>query len=228
MNGRTALITGATGGLGSALARCLSLHLYTLVLHGLDSLRLEQISRYTAWVERVDGDLVELDTIRRLTEAAELHEVDILINNAAAYSCDQIEASPVRRIIESGLIAPMLLTQALYPQLRARQGCIVNINSVAGKFGGRGETAYAAAKHGLRGFSKALRYEAREDGIRVIDVYLGALNTTMLGHRKDLADCIDPDEAAEAVVGLIRNFRTLQIDEIDLSRRSRAISKEPA
>jgi NAD(P)-dependent dehydrogenase (short-subunit alcohol dehydrogenase family) len=90
---------------------------------------------------------------------------------------------------------------------------------MAGMQGSDGEAVYAASKHGLRGFSRALRFEALRDQILVLEVYLGAMSTSMVESRKDPEKCIQPDDAARLVVSVCADYPSLRLDEIHVARR---------
>lgn len=211
---KTVLITGAGRGLGASLAHNFKFsEKYKVILHFKSKLL---VTGFFDW-KTVKGDLRSAKTISRLAK----HDIDILINNAGVY-CNkpfpEMSEDDFRKAIDTNLLAPILLTNALWPTLKKNSGLVININSLAGKQGSNGETAYCTSKHGLRGFSSALQFDATRDGIRVIDVFLGAMKTDMTKNRKDFDKLIDPKEAAQIILNLCNNYQTLRITEIDISR----------
>lgn len=211
------VLTGANRGLGAALARELSATGYRLILH----CRKADAPLPCAAMVVVRGDLRDPNVRDALATSAAMYKATVLINNAAMYSHEPIDKTNYVDMVDADLIAPILLTQEMYGTIKAYGGGqIVNINSAAGQNPGMQETAYCAAKHGLRGFSRALRLEAKKDGIRVIDFYIGAMNSTMLSHRQDLDVCIDVNEAAQVIVANLALSRlpSCQIEEVTLSR----------
>lgn len=226
---KTVFITGASRGLGKALAEIFADNnhnllgpddAYRLILHCKNS-ELQKPIGIECHI--VNGDLVLDGEIQKLASVAERRDIDILINNAGIY-CNkpfsEMSEDDFRETIKTNLLAPMFLTRALWPALKKKSGLIININSHAGKSGTNGETAYCASKHGLRGFSSALQFDATKDGIRIIDVFLGAMKTDMTKGRENFDKLINPAEAAKAIFNLCENYQSLRITEIDISRRN--------
>ena len=219
---KTVLITGSSRGLGKALAGVFDSEGYRLVLHSKST---DIIDKHSDRLAIIKGDLMLEGTIEHLASNAVLNNIDILINSAGIYQNDSFEdTSPAefKTILGVNLIAPILLTKAIWPIFEEKKrGLIVNINSLAGRQGSPGETAYAVSKHGLRGFSRALKYDASKNNIRVLDVFLGAMNTDMTKDRKDQDKLIDPKEAARTIFSLCDNYKSLMVEEIHILRRMR-------
>lgn len=221
---KTVLITGASRGLGKALVEIFTSknhnflgpdNDYRLILHCKES---ELPKPMGIECDVVKGDLILDDTISSLAE----YDIDILINNAGIYinkPFAETTEDDFREIIDINLLTPILLTKALWPTLKKNSGLVININSMAGKQGGQGETAYCASKHGLRGFSSALQFDATRDGIRIIDVFLGAMQTDMAKGRKNFDKLISPSEIAKVIFNLCENYQSLRVTEIDINRR---------
>lgn len=165
------VLTGASGGLGRAIAQTLATRSSFMLLAGRDPARLHGLatdlsSRHShLQVEIVSGDLTDRGLLSQLVERAvgSGEPINLLINNAGAndfHAFDSQRPDAVERLLAVNLAAPMLLTQALLPALR-RAACaqIVNIGSVLGDIGYPGFSVYCATKFGLRGFSQALRRE---------------------------------------------------------------------
>lgn len=173
----TALITGASRGLGAAIARELApTHDLLLGARTADSLRavLDELPGASAWpVELTDYEAVAAATepIRRL---------DVLVHNAGVADLGTIAESSVaqwRTTLEANLITVAELTRLLLPALRAAEGHVVLINSGAGLRANAGWGSYAASKFGLRAFGDALRLE--EPTLRVTSVHPGRIDTDM-------------------------------------------------
>lgn len=172
--GQRVLLTGATGGIGAAIARRLAAAGSELILTGrrvdvLEPLAAELGARVLA------ADLSDPAAVARLAVA--VGDVDVLVANAAVpgsgrlstYSVDQID-----RALDVNLRAPIVLTHALTPGMVARgRGHLVFISSIAGKTATRGSSLYNATKYGLRGFSLALRSELRSQRIGVSAIFPG-------------------------------------------------------
>lgn len=165
------VLTGASGGLGRAIAGTLATRSAFMLLAGRDSARLHTLAADLSsthshlQIEIVSGDLTDRAVRSRLVErAASLSEpIDLLINNAGAsefHAFDSQRPDAIERLLAVNLSAPMLLTQVLLPLLkRAGSAQIINIGSVLGDIGYPGFSVYCATKFGLRGFSQALRRE---------------------------------------------------------------------
>jgi len=174
---RTVLITGAARGIGQATANLLA-HSGADII-GVD-LRLADLQETRAQVESAgrkfagfECDITDEQAAEAMVRQASQWQngFDVLINNAGVLPSGPFmerDFSEWRRALEVNLIALMFLTYCAVPHLQEKeQAHIVNIASIAGKFGTEGVAAYAASKHGVVGFSSALREELRRTGIGV-------------------------------------------------------------
>ncbi len=179
----------------------------------LNQVRVEADEQGTDDYQYVVGDIRYPLTLRALVDFATEGGLDILINNAGIYSGEP------ETIIQTNLSAPIKLTLLLYPIFKAQgSGLIVNINSLAGKVFNDQEAVYCASKWGLRGFMGSFKYEARKHGVNVLDVYLGAMKTDATKNRAGWENFIDPDEAADQIVRLCGDGKTLAVTEVEISR----------
>ena len=202
----TVLITGSSRGLGEALSFSFKERGYRVIDNN-----------------RTTGNLLDPEMISILGYQACREGVGILVNNAGVYlnkPFDQMIEHEIEAVIRTNLIAPFLLTKAVWPSFKdLGGGMVVNINSLAGLFGGNGETVYAASKHGLTGFSKTLQFDGTRDNVRVLNLTVGAMRTDMSMNRPDWNKFIDPFELAELVVSLCKERKTLRITDITVARR---------
>jgi len=225
---KTVLITGSSQGLGEKLALTFAKNKYNVILHGRDAQRLrwveEAVIKNDVACDVVRGDITSEETIDRLFDTAAGSNPDILINNAGVYAnkpFQEMNMDEFRRIIEVNLIAPVALTKRLFPIFQKKGGgLIMNINSAAGKSPSDGECAYCSSKHGLRGFTGSIQFDATRNGVRIIDVYLGAMKTNMAKHRKNSEKFIETSDAADLIFQLSKDYRSMRINEIDLRRRN--------
>jgi NADP-dependent 3-hydroxy acid dehydrogenase YdfG len=172
----TAMITGAAGGLGSAIATALA-PTHTLFLAGRPSARLDAVAEQfgaTTW----PIDLEDVDDIEAVVEP--IVELDVLIHNAGVAYPGRVAESTVdewRATMSVNVVGAVALTLALLPALRAVGGHVVFINSGAGINASPGLASYTASKFALRGFAESLRND--EPSLRVTSVHPGRIATAM-------------------------------------------------
>ena len=203
----TAMITGAGGGLGSAIADALA-PTHTLLLAGRPSDRLDALA------ERIGAptwplDLSDPDSIESSAEV--LSELDVLVHNAGVAYPGRVAESTYeqwRATMEVNVIGAVALTLALLPALRQARGQVVFINSGAGRTPSRGLAAYSASKFALRAFADSLRTDEPE--LRVTTVYPGRIDTEMQqdlvayeGGEYDAARFLRPQTVAQVVADVI-------------------------
>jgi len=175
--GDVALLTGASRGLGPHLARALAGRSLNLVLAARSAEPLEALAQELraqgVEVLVVPTDLRDQVALERLLDAARSRfgRVDLLVNNAGLAECvrfEHSEPSELTEMIDVNLRAPILLSNRLWPEMLARgRGHVVNVASIAGLFGSAYNEAYCATKHGLVGFTRALRLSAQDVGSKV-------------------------------------------------------------
>ena len=174
LTGRTALLTGATGGIGNAIARALAARGATVVLTGRRVSILEELA------EEIGGEAVAVDLTDRPSVEALLERaagVDILVANAALPGSGEItDFTPeqIDRALDVNLRAPIMLARAAAIAMsKRRRGSIVFINSLSGKVSAGSSSLYSATKFGLRGFALGLREDLRPHGVGVSLIYPG-------------------------------------------------------
>jgi hypothetical protein len=221
------LVTGASSGIGEAVARRFGQSGYRVVLAARREDRLKSIAQE---IQAAGGstlpvvtDLSSLDQIHRLVESslAEYGQIDVLCNNAGFGRIKFLEElDPVADIesqLQVNLTGLIQVTRSVLPHMIARQkGHIVNMASMAGFVGSPTYTIYAASKYGVRGFSEALRREVGVLGIRVTCVYPGGVQTDFAQHagiqRKTGFTTpsrlrLSPEQVAQAVLEVVRRPR---------------------
>lgn len=187
---KTALVTGAGGGIGSAIAKRLAEDGYTVVLHS-NTTDCTQTARVLGGMA-VRAELSEQSEIERMTDELlrELGHIDVLVNNAGiSVSGLLTEIAPAvrQKLFAVNVLAAIELSRLLLPEMiRRHSGCILNISSMWGQVGASCEVDYSAAKAALIGFTKALSQEVAPSGIRVNCIAPGVIRTKML-------DCYDDD-----------------------------------
>jgi 3-oxoacyl-[acyl-carrier protein] reductase len=225
-----AFVTGATAGIGRALAFALGRAGWQVgvcsrspakVGELLAALRVEGLTAAGAAADV--GNELEVERIVA-TVQAELGSIDTLVNNAGILVNHRIEDLSVAdwdATMATNLRSLFLTTRLVLPGMRERRsGDIVNIASLAGRNGLIGGTAYSASKHAVLGFSKSLMLETRKDGIRVIAICPGSVNTGLLVDQPHLKSNLDkalaPEDVADTVVQALRLPRRALLSEIDI------------
>jgi len=210
LESKVALITGASRGIGLAIARTLGRMGARLALCARDARRLEGVAADfegagTA-VLAVAADVTRPNDIASFVQKAEqsLGPADILVNNAGiGYFAPVQEASLADwdAVLETNLKAVFLLSKAVAPgMIRRRTGHIINIVSLAGKSAFAGGSVYCASKWGLLGLTQCMAEDLRPHGIRVSAVCPGSVATDFSPHAgKDLSKMLRPEDVAHAV-----------------------------
>ena len=177
------LITGASRGIGRAIADKLAAAEVTLLLHGRDRGALRETGRLveakSAAAIPLAFDLAEPAEIEKLVAEAGQEPLDGLINNAGIAFVKPLESITLeewQRTFAVNVTAPFLLTQKLLPLLSAGS-TVVNVLSTAAKTGFPNWSSYCMSKFAFEGFSQSIREELRPRGIRVVDVYPAATST---------------------------------------------------
>ena len=227
--GRTVLLTGATGGLGDAIARRLRAAGAELVLTGRRADVLEPIAAETG-ARALAVDLTDAAAVQRL--ASECADVDVLVANAGLPGTGQLTSFSVEEIdraLAVNLRAPMVLARELAEHMVARRsGHLVFMSSLAGKVGPPRGSVYAATKFGLRGFAQSLREDLRPSGIGVSAIFPGFVRDAGMFHDTGTKlppgiGTVAPEAVADAVVRAIERNRG-EIDVAPLSLRAGAIA----
>lgn len=185
-----ALITGASGGIGSAISRKLASMGFDIAVHyhrsQKDAMLLcrEIEERFGVSASAIQADLSDREQVKQLAEKAlAIGTVDVLVNNAGLSYRELFqftEENRVNDVLSVNLTSAMLLTKLIVPGMIARHdGRIINISSMWGVSGGSCEVHYSAAKAGLIGFTKALAKEVGPSGITVNCIAPGLIDTKM-------------------------------------------------
>ena len=213
-----ALITGASGGLGAAIARALA-PTHALLLGGRPSTRLDALAgelQATAW----PVDLGDESALVAATTG--IDELNVLVHNAGVSYPATIADSQLadwRKTFDVNVLAPVALTKALLPALRAAQGDVVFVNSGAGINAHPGIGSYSASKFALRGVADVLR--AEEPLLRVTSVHPGRISTPMQqelteheGRVYNPDEYMRPESVAQLIVDAVRLPRDARVHQI--------------
>lgn len=222
LDGKVALVTGGSRGIGLAIARALAAESAQVLITGRSEAHLASAKRHLeaagpARVEALQADIRRYDETARAVDAAvsRFGGLDILINNAGlGIFANVADLTPAQwaEVIDTNLTGVFNACHAAIPHLRTRGGgTIVNISSLAGKNSFPGAAAYCASKAGLNAFSEALMQEVRYDNIRVSYVMPGSVATEFNNNPVSGADWkTSPEDVAEVVLDVLRqNPRSL-------------------
>ena len=221
LTGKTALVTGASGGIGKAIATRLHQQGAYVILHGTREEKLinlaNQLGPNSSYIK---ADLSDLEAVSSLVESASKlsdSPIDILINNAG-FAIDglllRMKVEEWQRVLDVNLTANMILCRtAIRSMIKQKWGRIISISSIVGVTGNSGQTNYSASKAGMIGFCKSLAQEVASRGITVNVVAPGFIETPMTEildekQREKLLGQVPvgrlgtPDEVASAVIYL--------------------------
>lgn len=231
----TVLVTGATGGIGRAIAHALHGRGATVLLSGRRVDVLDQIARELGdRVEVVGADLSNRADVERLGERG---DVDVLVANAAVPAAGRLQTFSAReldRAIDVNVRAPMQLTLALLPSMLERgSGHLVYVSSLAGKVASAGSSVYSATKFAVRGFGYSLSEELRETGVGVTTVFPGFIREAGMFHESGAklprgVGTRTPGDVAKAVVeGIERNRAEIDVAPFSLSSGAKMFGISP-
>ena len=219
---KAALVTGASSGIGQAVARALAADGYGVALAARSAERLEQLAG------ELDGLAIPTDVSRR-------EEVQALVEqtverfgrlDAVVTAAGVFHSEPVERLDEATFDETMavnvkgtyLVAQAALPHLRASKGYLITVSSVSGTMGQQGGGAYNTSKWAVRGFTQSFLQEVRGDGVRATAISPGRVATPMLGYDEQDPDLLAPEDVADAVRWLLSLRPIVQIKDLILER----------
>jgi NADP-dependent 3-hydroxy acid dehydrogenase YdfG len=222
---RTALITGASRGIGAAIAAALA-PTHTLLLAGRPSPALQAVAERLG-ATTLPLDLTDTDAIPAATAA--IGELDVLVHNAGVFFPGPVADSTVdhwRATLEVNVVGAVAITLALLPALRRAGGQVVFINSGTGRKASATMASYSASKFALRAFADSLR--ETEPTLRVTTVYPGRVDTDMQralvsfeGGDYDPDRFLRPETVADVVAGVVATPADGHVHEVVIRPRAR-------
>jgi 3-oxoacyl-[acyl-carrier protein] reductase len=231
LEGKIALVTGASRGIGKAIAMVLAEHRAFVLVAARTQKALDQVvgevEKQGGKAQSIAFDLTDEQSILALAEQvrSDCGRLDILVNNAGlthSAPLEQTTTDDFDRVMATNIRGPYLLIREVLPLLKqSKRGFIINIASVVGVKGYALQTAYTASKHALRGMSIALAEELRDTNIRLHVLCPGGVATDMIAHvRPDIPPetLMDPKEIAELVLYLVTHKGNAVIDELRIRR----------
>jgi NADP-dependent 3-hydroxy acid dehydrogenase YdfG len=226
--GQFALVTGATGGIGAAIAERLASDGASVGIVGQRASPLEQLvrrigpSRATVYVADLTADAQVKDVARLFLKRS--RRLDVLVHSNGTYASgplDRMSIAELDRLWAANVRSPMLLTQRLLPSLRASSGQVAFVNSSVGIESHAGVGGFAATQHALRALADALRAEVNPDGVRVMSVYPGRTATKRQerifrseGRPYEPGRLLQPTDVAEVLVDALALPRTAEVTDV--------------
>ncbi|MBL8121750.1 SDR family oxidoreductase [Candidatus Saccharibacteria bacterium] len=210
LQGKVALVTGASEGIGRALIDELTAHGVRCIAVSRES---ESKPHASEMVVSKNCDVGKTEAVTSLLQwiEAEYKELDIVVNNAGLWQklgpVESIDDSTIEQVVQTNLLGPIYVTKSTLPLLRkASEAALVNIVSKSGVVAQAGQSVYTATKFGLRGFTDVLREDLKESSIHVMAVYQAGTNTQMfskVGDTPPLEKFTEPADLAEYIVGVL-------------------------
>ena len=223
---QVAMISGATGAMGGAIARRLATAGARLVLLGRDRAKLESLQAELPAAVVLAGDLTTEESVLEACQAVldGPGRLDILVHGLGLFLAGELGVADVADLdlmFAVNVRAPYRLTQALLPSLRESEGQIVFLNSNAGLEARATVSAYSASKHALKALADGLRAEVNDDGIRVLSVFPGRTASEMqrrvcehFGQAYEPDRLMTSDDVAVSVVNALALPRSVEMTEL--------------
>ncbi len=226
----TALITGATQGIGRATAFALGRAGYRVGVCARTGDRVEdlvgELRKERIAAAGLPADVADASQVSRLVDhvTGALGEIGVLVNNAGiliARPFMELSLEDWDATMATNLRSLFLVTRAVVPAMRRRgEGTIINLASLAGRNGFAGGTAYTASKHAVLGFGRSLMLELRQENIRVITVCPGSVDTGMLHDqpmlKSDPKRILRPEDVADTILHTLRLPLRALVSELDI------------
>ena len=236
LDGRIALVTGASSGIGEATAIALAAAGAKVAIAARRKDRLQALAARLAPLGAdplvLEADLLDEHVAQRIVADTEHHfgQLDILVNNAGVMYLEPVAEADLgrwRRMLELNVLSLIASTQAALAGMRSRRdGHIVNVSSTAGRIANPNAAAYSATKFGVVAFSEALRREVYADNIRVSVIEPGVVQTELrdhIGHAATQASLnawasnmrqLQPEDVADAIVFCVSRPAHVNVNEI--------------
>ena len=225
-----AFVTGATQGIGRATALALGRAGYRVGVCARTAAKVEaliaELRGEGIEAAGAAADVADPEQVRRVVVhvAEQLGEIGVLVNNAGVLIARPFEELTLEDwdvTMATNLRSLYLVTREVLPGMRRRrEGTIVNVASLAGRNGFVGGTAYSASKHAVLGFARSLMLEVRKDGVRVVTVCPGSVDTDLLVDQPMLTPnrqrILQPEDVADAILHAVRLPGRALVSELDI------------
>jgi NAD(P)-dependent dehydrogenase (short-subunit alcohol dehydrogenase family) len=219
---RAALVTGASSGIGQAVARALAADGYGVALVARSADRVAELAGGLGGLA-VPADVSDRGQVEAAVARAveRFGRLDAVVTAAGVFHSDpveRLEEATFDETIAINVKGTYLVAQAALPHLRASKGYLITISSVSGTMGQQGGGAYNTSKWAVRGFTQSFLQEVRGDGVRATAISPGRVATPMLGHHEQDPDLLAPEDVADAVRWLLSLRPIVQIKDLILER----------
>jgi len=234
LSGRTAVVTGASRGIGAGIASALAAQGARVVMLARNEAKLKEISSRLNGSIPIACNVSDPKSVEKAAKqiTSELRSApDILVNNAGIFSVALVEETTAESFIEminTNLVGPFLLVRSFLGDMKKRKaGHVITIGSIADRTIFTGNAAYSAAKFGLRAVHEVLRAELRGTGVRTTLISPAATNTEIwkevtitdpAGKPHSTRPMLEPHDVVSAVMFALAQPDTVNIDELRLSR----------
>lgn len=218
LNNKTAIVTGASDGIGKQIALKLAAQGVNLALVARNVERLNEVKNecVTLGVPRVECYSCDLSIKDQIKETSakiisDFQNIDILINNAGIWQkvgpLTDATLEDIEKVISINLTGLVMLTHQLMPNLKKQtEALLLNISSHSGIEGKQGQSVYCASKWGITGFTESLRLDLKGSNVRVAGLYQGATKTGLFekaNDTRDLTKATNPEDLADVVVFML-------------------------
>jgi NAD(P)-dependent dehydrogenase (short-subunit alcohol dehydrogenase family) len=222
---RAALVTGASSGIGKAVARRLTEDGYGVVLAARREKELRMLADEIGEEQAlpVRTDVTDSSAVANLVESAadRFGRLDVVVTAAGIGSWERLEdmdEETWQHVLDVNLKGTYLVARAALPHLRAARGYLITIASVSGTIGQAGGTAYNTSKWAVRGFTQSFLAENRGEGVRATAINPGLVATPMVGREEDHPEMISVRDVAETVRWLLALSPVVQVKDVVLER----------
>jgi len=220
----SAIVTGASSGIGEAVARALAGEGYGVALAARRAERLEELAQELGELALpVPTDVSHRAQVEELVAKTvdRFGGLDAVVSAAGVFHSEpleQLDEATFDETIAINLKGTYLVARAALPHLRASKGYLITVASVSGTMGQQGGGAYNTSKWGVRGFTQSVLQEVRGEGVRATAISPGQVATPMLGHHEDDPNLLSADDVAGAVLWLLSLRPIVQIKDLILER----------
>jgi NADP-dependent 3-hydroxy acid dehydrogenase YdfG len=219
---KAALVTGASSGIGLAVARALAEDGFGVTLAARRADRLEELAQELDGLP-VPTDVTQRDQVEALVERAveRFGRLDAVVTAAGVLHSsplEQLDEATWDETMDVNVKGTYLVARAALPHLRASKGYLITLSSVSGQMGQAGGGAYNASKWAIRGLTQSVLQEVRGEGVRATAILPGRVATPMLGHDEQDPDLLAPQDIADAVRWLLSLRPIVQIKDLVLER----------